>query len=165
MAREGTKGSSFEFRARFYQDDELFDPVSVSTSVRIYDAATGGTLIATVTAARESTGVWVATWSIPEDQASATYYDEWTWQAEASLGTAVQRNQFSVVSNYTLYPVQNSQALEYRLQAIETAINNIQTALNNVPTKRQLAALNAVLTAAINDVQENLDNHIEVGHS
>lgn len=164
MTRAVSKGSPITLEAKFYEDGVLFDPYSVTTSVGIYNASAGGTLITTLTATKTATGTWSVTWSVPAGQTSGTYYDEWTWQALSTMTVATQRNAFTVGSNFTLVPNGNALTLENRLLVIETAINDLATALNNVPTKKQINAWQVLFQKSLNEIQQELDTHEAVGH-
>ena len=165
MPRQGLRGSDVTLQARFYENGTLFDPFYVDTSVKIYDAPSGGTLVTTLTATKVSTGVWQVVWSIPSSQSTGSYYDEWTFEAVDGMGNYVQRNEFTVGSNFVLHPVQNTLTFENRLQTIEAAVNQLATALNNVPTKKQLNAISVLLQKLITEVSQELDTHKTVGHS
>lgn len=164
MARQGLKGSTLTLQVVFYENGSLFDPFDVDTNVGIYDMATGGTLVATLTAARVSLGVWEADWTIPDDQTVGTYYDEWGWTAINTMLPTSQRNNFVVSSNFVLSPTQNTLTLERRIQTLETAINTMAVAINNVPTKKQINSWQVLFQKMLNEIQQDLDTHKAVGH-
>ena len=95
MARSGLIGQNIDVGIKFYQNGALFDPFEVE-AVKIFDAATGGTLLATLPVTRLSTGFYQATWDTPSTLTPGTYYDEWTWTAESGMGSATQRYSFSM---------------------------------------------------------------------
>ena len=96
MTRQGTIGKSISLGIKFYQNGDLYDPYEI-TSVGIYTAESGGTLVAALSATRLSTGYYVATWNIPSSYTATTLYDQWVWQAESTMATNTQTYSFDIV--------------------------------------------------------------------
>jgi len=95
----GRVGSSVILITRFYANGALFNPYAIS-SVAVYDAETGGNLVATLTPTNTSTGVYEAVWSIPVGQAPSVYFDRWTWQAQSDMPVQVRTYSFRVDGSY-----------------------------------------------------------------
>jgi hypothetical protein len=91
----GRVGGSVDLVTRFYVNGVLFNPYSVS-SVAIYNAETGGSLITTLTPTQTSLGTYQATWTIPAGTTPTIYYDRWTWQAQSDMGTQIRTYGFRV---------------------------------------------------------------------
>lgn len=163
MARQGLKGEDIVLTMTFYDNGALFDPLVINNVV-IYDQQIGGTAQATIVPVRQSLGVWTATWSVPDSQVSANYWDQWTYQAVAELSFNVFRSLFIISGNIQLAPGGNTQTLENRIQAIETAINTMAIAINNVPTKKQINSWQVLFQKMLNEIQQDLDTHKAVGH-
>jgi hypothetical protein len=149
---------------QFLDNDVLYDPYEIQT-VRIYDAAVGGTLITSLTPQKSSVGEYYVDWSIPEEEETGTYWDEWTYKALLTMDYDVVRATFIVGGPFTVAPTFNTQSLENRLVTLASAINSIQNALNAVPSKREVLAWNAVIQGLIRDLENELETHIQVGHS
>lgn len=96
----GRVGETITLTTRFYINGALFNPYSIA-SVKIYDAETGGNLVATLSAPTQvSTGTYSTTWAIPTGQAPAVYYDRWTWQPQSDMTTQVRAYGFRVDGSY-----------------------------------------------------------------
>jgi hypothetical protein len=91
----GRVGESITLTTKFYVNGVLFTPNSVS-SVGIYTTETGGTAVTTLTPTASSTGVYDAVWSIPVGTAPGTFYDRWTWKAQADMATQIRTYSFRV---------------------------------------------------------------------
>ncbi len=91
----GTVGATVTLTQKFYANGALFNPNSI-TSVTIYDAESGGNSVTTLTPTQQSTGVYVASWTIPAGTVPQIYYDEWIWTAVSSMDTRTQRHGFRV---------------------------------------------------------------------
>jgi len=97
MAVVGIIGQERELFVRFYENGVLFNPFDI-LDVNIYDAETGGTLIAgPLTPQLVNVGQYKVIWDIPDTVVAGRYYHEWTWQAVASIGTKTQRYIVDVV--------------------------------------------------------------------
>ena len=96
MAREGIIGQTITLGIKFYQNGNLYDPFIVN-SVKIYDQASGGNVVATLVPNRADVGYYTATWDIPSSYSPTTFYDEWVWTAEAGMTTNTQRYSFDIV--------------------------------------------------------------------
>lgn len=81
----------------FEQDGRLANPAS-QPSVEILDTD-GATILDTVNAQMEHTGVWYADWYVPANLPVGNYYDRWTFQWSASSGITELVQVFNV---YTL---------------------------------------------------------------
>lgn len=101
--RQGNIGSTVTFGIKFYVNGVLVDPFSIN-DVDIYDAATGGTLIAQATPTRNSIGYYQVEWTIPTTLTPATLYDEWTWVAESGMASKSQRYSFEIVATSESVP-------------------------------------------------------------
>jgi len=95
MARTGIAGSTIRLGLKLYANGNLYDPFNIS-SVKIYDAQTGGTLQDTKVPTHVSTGYYQITWSIPSNLAAGTYWDEWSYEAEDGMGYRTIRYSFTV---------------------------------------------------------------------
>jgi hypothetical protein len=97
----GRIGETITLPTRFTVNGVSFNPYAIS-SVKIYDAAVDGNLIATLSAPTQiSTGVYQTTWSIPATGiAPAVYYDFWVWQATSDMPTKTQAYSFRVDGSY-----------------------------------------------------------------
>lgn len=163
MARQGNRGSSIVLQVQFFEDNTLYDPISVS-GIDIYDARVDGNLVTQVTGARVSLGTWQGTWVVPGDQILGNYYDEWRWTSASGEFEVLDRSEFTIASLRTFHASGRTVTEESRLQAIETMMNTLQTAMNNVATKRDLRAFVATLQQQINTLDEDLDQHKVEGH-
>lgn len=164
MARTGLKGHDIVLTMTFYDNGSLYDPFDIQ-DVEIYDQQVGGNLLATITPVQVSTGVYTATWSIPSNQASNTYWDQWTYTAiSPQLPAEVFRANFIVSGDVSLVAGGNTQTLENRLRIIEKAINDIAVALNNVPTKKQVNAWQVLFQKSLTELQQEIETHEAVGH-
>ena len=90
---------------KFYKNGALFTPSSIS-DVKIYDAETAGTLIATITPVLVSTGIYSFTWT--PTVAGGYYYDEWTWVAVSGMVSKTQRYKLLVRAGPTATGVARS---------------------------------------------------------
>lgn len=156
--RSVLKGETITLAMRFYDNGVLYDPVSVSNVV-VYNAATGGSIVTTVTPTRQSIGLWEATWAVPSGQASGTYYDQWTYRAVTDLSEEVFRANFVVSGTLTLVPSGETQTLELRLQTIESNIEKLALAANNLSTKTQVKQWQLLWQKTLQELQEQLDTH------
>jgi len=95
MARSGLIGQEIDVGIKFYENGSLFDPFTVN-AVRIYDAASGGNLIAVLPVTRLSTGFYQATWDSPKTLDAGVYYDQWEWVAEDGMTSNTQRYSFTM---------------------------------------------------------------------
>lgn len=95
MARSGLIGQEIDIGIKFYQNGSLFDPFVVNP-VKIFDAASGGNLLATLPVIRLSVGFYQATWDIPDTIDPGTYYDQWEWVAEDGMSSNIQRYSFDL---------------------------------------------------------------------
>lgn len=91
----GRVGNSIILTTRFYSNGTLFNPNSIS-SVKVYDAETGGNLIATLTPTNVSVGVYEAVWSIPLGTTPKVYFDRWVWKAQADMAEQTRAYSFRV---------------------------------------------------------------------
>jgi hypothetical protein len=98
VLRKARAGFDLTAQVSFYNNGNFFDPFSVD-DVKIYDAATGGTLQATLSVTGSAVGVYQFNWSVPLTQPAGTYYDEWTWVAVDGMADKVQRYSLTVNSN------------------------------------------------------------------
>ncbi len=94
--REGIIGQNIDLGIKFYQNGELYDPYSVS-DVLIYDAESGGNLVATIPSVRVSEGYYIATWSIPSSLSPQTLWDVHVWRAEEDMVEKSQTYSFDIV--------------------------------------------------------------------
>jgi hypothetical protein len=100
----GKVGNDVALTTRFYVNGQLFDPYDIS-SVEIYDAETGGNLIAALSSpAKTSVGVYQTSWSIPVGTAPAVFYDRWTWQAASDISVQIRTYALRVDGSYTPGP-------------------------------------------------------------
>lgn len=145
-SRIGLPGDAITLTVRFYKNDELYVPLSVS-NVKIYDAEVGGTLLATLVPTTSSIGVYSVTWIIPSTLALNIYlYDEWTWQASTTLESRTVRYTFitGAIGLGDIYTIEPSSIanFEYRIQVLERAQSDMITTMNDkVVLKSQLKIL------------------------
>ena len=86
--------SDAPLQLKLYSNGVLFTPYSIDP-VRILDAPTGGTVLATIIPTLISTGIYEAIWSIGSIQAGL-YYDEWTWTAQNGMAAKTQTYEIRV---------------------------------------------------------------------
>lgn len=110
MSRTGISGQTLTLGVKFYNNGTLFSPFYVG-SVKIYDAETGGNLIAILTPSEVSSGFFQADWNIPESTATGAYYDSWTWVAQDGMSSNVRRYSFSI-TNEQVSPTPEPIAIE-----------------------------------------------------
>jgi len=80
--------------ARFEQDGQLANPAG-QPLVEIIDTD-GVTVLATVNATLENTGIFYADWYVPANLPLGDYYDRWTFQQSATSGASELTHIFSV---------------------------------------------------------------------
>ena len=92
----GHAGSTITLETKFYNSGVLFNPSSIS-SVTIYDAESGGSLISTLTAPiQQSTGIYQTSWAVPVGQITGIYYERWVWTATTGMSTKTSIYSFRV---------------------------------------------------------------------
>ncbi|GAI73542.1 unnamed protein product [marine sediment metagenome] len=79
---------------KFERDGMLTNPAG-QPIVEIIDAD-GVTILATLHAAIENTGIWFADWFVPTDLPLGSYYDKWTFQWGANTGVTELNLEFTV---------------------------------------------------------------------
>jgi hypothetical protein len=81
----------------FERDGRLSNPAA-QPLVEILDTD-GATILDTVNAQMEYSGVWYADWYVPANLPVANYYDRWTWQWSATSGVS------EIVQTFNVYTI------------------------------------------------------------
>jgi len=129
--RVGSAGSAITAQVQYYKNGVLADPASVE-NVSIYDAASGGTLVASgLVPTKIATGTYQITWTPDSSQSEGTYYDEWT--ATNVLGGSSQtiRYEITVIGAGTPARTRILLDLKSRFEAI-TIANGYKTDVTKV---------------------------------
>jgi hypothetical protein len=98
LPRNGPINVPITLGVDFFENGQLFDPYSIQP-VRIYNSATGGTPLITITPDAYGVGQYRITW---DAQATSTsllpgiYYDEWEWTAQSGMSSHTQRYSFEL---------------------------------------------------------------------
>ena len=103
MARSGNAGSTINLGVKFFSNGSLFDPYQIN-DVNIFDAPSGGSLIATLTPVQVSTGHYQISYDIPSYISIGTFYDEWVYTAEVGMVSHTRRYSFEVLAAVTPTP-------------------------------------------------------------
>lgn len=164
MPRAGLRGEELTLEIRFYDNGVLFEPSSVTLLVGIFNVTSGGVPITTLIPTQVSTGIYQVIWDIPIEQQPGTYYDEWTWRAVAGIDEKVQRNTFTVSSEFVMAPTQNTLTLERRLQLIETRINSLQVVSNNLVQRKEYNAIMVLFQREHQELRQLISQHKLIGH-
>ena len=93
MARGGRINSTIVLQVKFYLNGALIDPSTLG-NVRIMNAKSGGSVLATLTPVNVSTGLYKASWTPSADVLPGVYYDEWTWTAESAMASQTRTYSF-----------------------------------------------------------------------
>ena len=97
ILKSAPAGSTIILGIKFFQNGNLFTPFSIA-SVNIFSVASGGSVLYTINPIFISTGFYKASFDIPDTLASGTYFSEWSWVAENSMVSKVQRYPFEVTA-------------------------------------------------------------------
>jgi hypothetical protein len=106
LLRNGPINVPITLAVNFFENGSLFDPFDLE-QVKIYDAAIGGTLLASITPDAYGTGRFRITWDALATSSSLTpglYFDEWTWTAQSGMPSKTQRYGFELTAAITLPP-------------------------------------------------------------
>jgi len=99
MARSGPINVPIQLIVKFFENGVLFDPFRVEP-VKIFDVATGSpTPLAILQPDSYQTGIFSVTWdalSSSDSLQPGTYFDEWTWIAQAGMPEKIQRYSFEL---------------------------------------------------------------------